>query len=301
MTMAAPLYAAEMGIAVVVNDGAISVDDLNDRMRLVVVSSRLPNTKDTREKLAPQIINGLVEEELKLQEAQRLELSVSQGEINKGFATIAQQNNIEADEFKAALKKSGINIATMERQIRSQIAWTKIVQGRLRPKVNISENDIDNVLERLRGNEGKTEYLAAEIYLPVETPEEESQIRDLARKLTQQIRGKKTPFSRLAQQFSKAPGAVKGGDLGWIQNDQMMEELGSAIVKLEKGSITDPIRTPGGYHILLLRDTRVIAAENFPNRDQISMSLGLQRLERLQQRYFLDLKATAFIEDRLGS
>lgn len=292
---------AQSGIAIVVNDDVISFNDMNARLRLILVSSRLPDGPETRARLTPQIVGSLVEEQLKFQEGARNEVDVTQAEINNGFETIAQQNGLTADQFRTALEQSGINIETMYRQIKSQVMWSKVVAKRLRPQVNISESDIDTVLDRLESNIGRTEYLASEIFLPIETPKEEAQIRDLALNLSRDLQAQKVPFFRIAQQFSKAPGAPQGGDLGWVQGGQMAREIDEVLVSLEPKQVSNPIRTLGGYHILLLRETRVISEETMPTRDQIGSKLGLQRLDRLQQRLLLDLKSSAFIENRLGS
>ncbi|NCT41713.1 MAG: rotamase [Alphaproteobacteria bacterium] len=293
------IRAAEMGIAVVVNEDAISYSDLNDRYRLILASSRIPDSPQVRQRLMPQIVGSLIEEQLKFQEAARNDVDVSQEEINNGFATIAQQNGLEPDQFQQALEQSGINIETMYRQIRSQLMWSKVVSKRLRPQVNVSESDIDTVLNRLKDNVGSYEYLASEIYLPIEKPSEEEQVRDLARNLSLDMQAGKVPFFRIAQQFSKAPGAPQGGDLGWVQAGQLSRELDDVLVTLEPEQVSNPIRSLGGYHILLVRQKRQISEDNMPDRDQIATSLGMERLERLQQRLLLDLKSSAFIEDRL--
>jgi len=295
----ASLRAAEMGIAVVVNEDAITYSDLNDRYRLILASSRIPDGPDVRARLMPQIVGSLVEEQLKFQEGIRNDVEVSQSEVNNGFATIAQQNGLKPEEFAMALEQSGINIETMYRQIRSQIMWSKVVSKRLRPQVNISESDIDTVLKRLQDSVGSYEYLASEIYLPVEAPKEEAQIRDLARNLSMDMQAGKVPFFRIAQQFSKAPGAPQGGDMGWVQEGQLSRELDEVLVTLEPEQVSNPIRTLGGYHILMLRQKRQISEETMPERNAVGSSLGMERLDRLQQRLLLDLKSSAFIEDRL--
>ena len=82
----------------------------------------------------------------------------------------------------AVLKKSGINVVTMRRQIESQVAWSRIIQKELRPRINISENDIESFLERLQGSKGMTEYLVAEIFLPVDHSTSEANTRQLAQR-----------------------------------------------------------------------------------------------------------------------
>ncbi len=288
-------------IAIVVNDGVITKSDLDDRLRLIMVSSGLPNNPDILQNLVPQIMGNLIEEQIRLQEAERLSLEVSQAEINDGFAEIAKNNNFEADQFREIMKRSGINISTLEDQIRSQLAWKKVVQIRLTPQVNVSEGDVNNMLERLEASKGKTEYLVSEIFLPIDDAKEEQNIRELAGKLVQEIRGGKVPFGKLAQQFSKSAGAAQGGDRGWIQEGQLAQELDAALPQIAAGQIGDPVRSLSGLHILLVRDQRVISDETIPTRDGVFNYLGQLRLQNLARRYFLDLKSSAFIDNRLAS
>jgi len=299
--IAAPLQAREMGIAVIVNEDPITFTELEERYRLILASSRIPDSPKTRARLMPQIVSAMIDEQLQFQEGTRSKLKVSQSEINNGFATIAQQNKLSADEFRNALRRSGINLATIERQIEAQIMWSKVVGRQLRSKVNVSDNDIDTVEQRLNNNIGKTEYLTSEIFLPVERTADEPQVKELAYNLTRQMKAGQAQFFRVAQQFSKAPGAPQGGDLGWVQEGQLANELDQALLQMEPKTISEPIRSLGGYHILLLRNTREITPETIPAREQIRSSIGMQRLDRLQQRLLMDLKSAAFIENRLGS
>lgn len=298
----APVMAAPMEtIAVVVNEDAITKSDVEDRTSLIIASSGLPNTPDIRQKLLPQIIGALVDEHIMLQEARRLELDVTPAEVSEGFATVANQNNIPPEKFREMIKQSGINIATMEDQIKSQIAWSKVVQKKLHAQAVVSESDIDAQLARLQSQIGNTEYLVSEIFLPIETPEQATQVQQLASGLVQEIRSGKAPFFKVAQQFSKAAGSPQGGDLGWVQNGQLAPELNEALPNIEVGTVSAPIRTISGLHILTVRERRSISADTLPSRDQIANTLGMARLDRLQRRHLQDLRAAAFIDNRLGS
>ena len=287
-------------IVMVVNENAITRSDLNDRLALIMASSGLPPSQDTVDKLTPQIISALVDEQIRLQEARRLDLSVSQAEINEGFAEIAKQNNFEPEQFREMIDKGGLNVKTMEDQIRAQLAWTKVIQTRLRPQVIISDSDVDTYLKRIRDNIGKPEYLVAEIFLPVDSGDAERDVQQLAIKLASEIRGGQAPFFKVAQQFSKSAGAPNGGDLGWIGQGQLQQDLDRVLPQLEPGAVSNPIRSTSGYHIITVREKRLISEESLPSRDDVRQTIGLQRLERLQRRLLLDLKSAAFIENRLA-
>lgn len=292
--------AMQEGVAVVVNEDAITYSDVEDRLMLIMVSSGLPNTKDTRDKLRPQIVQALIDEQIRMQEARRLDISVAQEEIEGGIDTIAQQNELDPQEFRKRIQASGLKLSTMRDQIRAQIAWGKVVQASIRPQINVTDGDIDNFMERLQNNTGKSEYLVGEIFLPIDSANDENKSRNLARKLVQEIRGGQAPFFRVAQQFSKSAGAAQGGNLGWITQGQLDEELDAVLPLIQVGGISDPVRTSAGFHILNVREQRVLAAENLPSRDDVGSRIGLMRLERQAQRYLLDLKATSFIDNRLA-
>ena len=286
-------------IAAVVNEDAISLSDLNERLHMVAVSSGLKLNPEIVERLTPQVLGSLIEEQLKLQEAERLDIAVSDENIATGFAQLAAQNKMTSEQFQETLITNHISPATMERQIKSQIAWNSVVQQIIRPKITVSDTDVDDVLSRIGRSVGLEEYLAAEIFLPVSSPKEEEEIRTLAQNLTEQIRDQKAPFFRVAQQFSKAAGAPQGGDLGWINQGQLPEQLDTALSQMENGQVSNPIRSLEGYHILLLRDKRQVSKDALPSREQIMQDIGLERLERLQRGHLLDLKAAAFIEYRV--
>ncbi|MEM6781444.1 MAG: peptidylprolyl isomerase [Pseudomonadota bacterium] len=299
--LAVPPALAErsMRIAAVVNADAITESDVEDRLRLILASSGLPNTKEIRDKALPQVINSLIEEMLMLQEAKRNEIEVSKEELDAGFAEIAQQNNMPAEQFEEMMSRGSIPKKTLMQQIEAQLSWTKIVQSVLRPRVNVKDTDVDVRLERLKNNIGRTEYLVSEIFLPIDKAEDESDARKLANQLVQELNAQKAPFSGVARQFSKAAGAEKGGSLGWVQKGQLADELDDSLGNMSVGSISNPIRTTAGLHILNLREERIIEERIIPGRNALINQIGMERLDRLQRRTMQDLKAEAFIDRRV--
>jgi peptidyl-prolyl cis-trans isomerase SurA len=298
--LAPPPARSTEGIAAVVNDDIISMSDLTARLQLALVSSGLPNTPETRQRLTPQVLRSLVDERLQLQEASRANVSVTDKEINEAFGKVAEQNHMQRDQLEKMLSSQGVPRSTLESQIRSTLAWGKLVQRRLRPSIEIGQEEIDQVIQRIQANAGKPEYLAAEIFLAVDSPEREDDVRRLADRLYEQI-GQGASFPAVARQFSQSAGATNGGDLGWVQQGQLPEELDKALQQLRPGQATRPIRSITGYHILMLRDERAVAAANsLPPREQIMNSLGQERLDMLQRRLLRDLRRSAFIDLRVG-
>lgn len=286
-------------IVAVVNEEAISASDLNKRLKLIIASSGLPNNEDIRQKMTPQILNGLINERVMLQEARKMGIDVLPEEVEQGFATVAGQNKMKPDQFKTMLRRGGIDVSTMQSQIESQVAWSKVVQAKLRPRVVVSERDIDDAYDRVRAKIGTTEYLTAEIFLPFNNQKEQEKVKTLGKKLIREIKSGKASFFKLAQQFSKSAGASRGGDTGWLNEDQIDTSVLDGLKSIDKNKITGLIKTNDGYHIMFLRDTRTMTEDTVPSREQIHYNIGTDRLNKLQGRHLMDLRAASFIDIRL--
>jgi peptidyl-prolyl cis-trans isomerase SurA len=138
------------------------------------------------------------------------------------------------------------------------IAWQKLVSRKLRPQVQISEDEITEKLEALKARQGSPEHLISEILLPLDNPDQEEEVRTTALNLIQQMQ-RGTNFAAIAQQFSKSASAAAGGDIGWVQDGQLEPELESAIKAIRPGEVSAPVRTASGFYILGLRGRRAVA------------------------------------------
>lgn len=247
---------APQGIAAVVNDDVVSFQDLKERMQLVVVTSGVSDSEEARERLAPQVLRGLIEETLQLQEAERLGISVEEEEIQQALQNIAERNNLSIDELRDYLARNAVEFETLRRQLRAQIAWVKVVNRQVRPQVNVTVDQLELAVEEARRNQGESELLLSEIVLPVDSPEQEEAVADDARRLVQTVR-EGASFASLARQFSVAASAERGGDLGWVPASAIPEDLMAALNELEPGNVSPPIRSSIGYHVFWLRDRRI--------------------------------------------
>jgi peptidyl-prolyl cis-trans isomerase SurA len=255
-TGAAP--AQDVGrIVAVVNDDPITYADLDGRIRLALVSSGLQATPENQQRLLPQVLRLMIDEKLQVQEAERSDVTIADAQVDEALNTIARQNNTTAQQLFATLKRSGVPESALVDQVRSQLAWRDLVRARYISRAQVGDSEIDAVVERLRANQGKPEYLLAEIFLSVDDAATEAQVRQFADRLIAELR-RGAPFPAVARQFSQAAGAQNGGDMGWIVEGQLEPALDQTIRQLQPGEVSTPVRTLTGYHILLLRDKRTV-------------------------------------------
>jgi len=263
------------GIAAVVNDDVISMYDLYGRMKMVLLSLEIEDSPEVRKELMPQIIRSMVDERLKLQEAKRQKISISKSRIEETVQIIEKNRKIEKGKFAEYLALKGVDISTLESQIRADLTWQKVTDRLLLPQIDVGNEEIVEVIARMKQNKGKPEYLVAEIFLQINTPDKKREIRELAEKLIQHMKEGRS-FPQLARQFSHSASAASGGDIGWVLPDDLDEEVGKALTSMEKDRVVGPIKSLTGFYILLLRDKRISGSEGEASLElhQIFLSLS---------------------------
>lgn len=242
-------------IEVLVNDEPISSFDINQRLRLVIAISGGVSTQEEFLQVREQVIRSMVDERLQMQEAAEVELTIEDAQLDEFFDRRAESVGQDPEQFATALQSIGSSKQSMQAQMEAEIAWSQLVQGRLGSFVSVSDEEVEDFIQRIYDNRGKFEYRLAEIVLLADTPEQAAAVEANAKQLVEQIRGGAT-FGDIAQQLSASSTAAVGGDLGWITVDDLDPSYQEQVVNNEVGDVLDPIRTPGGYIILAVRDRR---------------------------------------------
>ena len=240
------------GVAAIVNDAIITEYDLRQRMLLFVSTSGLQPTPEILAKLRGQVLSQLETEQLEIQEARKKGITVSPTDVDKSIERITSDNHLTKEQLVDLLKKGGVDIATLRAQIAVQIAWQKTVEDEFQDRVNITPADIDAALARLQEGANKQHFQVSEIFLPVDNPEVDAKVLKNAQDIETQLHSG-AQFGTVARQFSQSPTAASGGDLDWVYQGQLPQEIDDALQHLQVGEVSPPIRSLGGYYILGLR------------------------------------------------
>jgi len=262
------------GIAAVVNDVPISSYDIRQRINLIIASSGVQPPPEALPRLQAQVLRNLVDEQLQLQEAARLGIEIAPEEIDGQIARIGAANGLSAGEIQQELAQQGIDPSALRDQIQAEIAWSRIVNGRFGSRVRIGAEQINQVLDRMAREAQRDQFLVSEIFIPVEsTDQAEEMYRGSVQLIMQMQQG--APFEAVARQFSAAPSAAVGGDIGWIAEGQLTPEINQVLAEMAPGQGSAPIPSQGGFYIMALRDRRAA-----PKDIQQTISL-LQAVTRL--------------------
>ncbi len=242
----------------VVNDEVISMLDLFMRTRLVALSSGIQVTPESQSRLQQQVLRRLIDERLQLQEAARLSITISDEEVTEALDDIARRNKMSNEQFEAMLKRGQILPSTLQEQVKAGLAWRRVLRVRLVPTIVIADEEVDDVVARLKAGQGGSQINLSEIYLEIDSVQVEDEVRREAIGLLEELRGG-GDFSALAGQFSQSATAAKGGNIGWIEESQLPEELASAVRGMRPGEVNGPVRGLTGYYILHLKDRKAIS------------------------------------------
>ena len=253
-----PSHSPTMRAAAVVNDIVISSYDLDQRIKLAIVTSGQQPNAELAKRLHDQILRQLVDEMLQLLEAQKFNVKVSNDDIEAALKRIGQQNSITSEQINKMLDENGIAHATLNQQLQADIAWQKLVQQRLSPRVSVSDDEIDAVLARMQETASSAQYLVAEIFVPVESPDKEAQAKESISNIRAQL-SQGASFAAMARQFSKASTANAGGDMGWVTEADLTAEVANAVRAMRPTTVSDPIRGAGGFYLVGLREKRSAA------------------------------------------
>jgi peptidyl-prolyl cis-trans isomerase SurA len=256
-------------IVAVVNDEAISEDDLDGRLKLAMIAGNYPDNKETRERLTPQVLRSLIDDQLRIQEAKRLKLSVDQEEVDGELKQTAEANHQTVAQLRENLAKQGVPFSTLQRETLAQVSWRKVVQKEIRKRIEVTDQEVDSAYSKMMASVKKQQYLVAEIFLSVDSPADDQRVKAFAGQLENQLK-QGASFAKLAQQFSQAAGAAQGGDLGAVQDGELPDELDQALHRMTPGEISQPIQTQAGYHILLLRAKGDVLAGD-PNEAEVHL------------------------------
>jgi peptidyl-prolyl cis-trans isomerase SurA len=257
------------GIAAVVNGQVITTQDVASRALLLAVTTGINPTPDLLARLAPQVTKQLIDQTLQLQEINKLNITVTDNDVAATIGHIEQNNNMAQGALRQHLVATGVPFSTLLAQIRTELGWQAVLHQELGPGLAPTPGDMSAQKAALKAELGSTKYHVAEIFVPVTDPSDDSPAQKFARTGITQLRAG-APFAIVAAQFSQAQTALTGGDLGYIQLNQMDPAVAATVQDMPAGAISNPIRVPGGYEIVQLQDKHEIG-------DQPQMTLSLRQ------------------------
>ncbi|NJC41973.1 peptidyl-prolyl cis-trans isomerase SurA [Brevundimonas alba] len=294
-----PQFQMADGVLATVNDSVITGFDLRQRMLLLIAMTQVQPTAENIPAIQQEALNALIDERLQIQELANYEdLKVSDEEVDQELAQMAQEAGATPQAYLSFLEAGGIRPQTLREQLRTQIGWQQLVGGRFQSRARVSKGAVDAAVRQLSEAASKKQYLIGEIYIEAARVGGQQAAMNGANQLVQQmVQG--APFQAVAQQFSAAPSATRGGDAGWVVAGSVNPTLQTAMDQLDVGQLSRPIPVEGGVYIIYMRDKRDGSASSLVQLKQVmieapetaseaEIAAATQRLEALRPQLTCD-------------
>jgi peptidyl-prolyl cis-trans isomerase SurA len=239
----------------IVNGEVITQTDVDQRLAMLAIANGGQIPADQLDALRQQVLRNLIDEVLQIQAATAEEIEVTDKDIDRTVARVAQNVKMTPEQMAEYLKANGSSIKSIRRQIHGELAWQRLQRAKIENTVSVGDEEVQAVLDRLNASKGSQEYRVGEIFLSA-TQETMPQTMQRAQQILEQLQ-QGASFVAYARQDSEASHAAVGGDLGWVRPEILPEPIAAALSQMSPGQIAlVPVR--GGVSIVAVQDMRKI-------------------------------------------
>lgn len=283
------LFGNGLKIFAEVNGEIITSRDMQDRVNAFVATTQIPVNNQTKDMIIGKVLQSAVDEKIKLQEAEKNGVKITEADLDKGMENFAKANNVSVAKLKAMLAQAEVKESVFRSQMKAEMAWTRLVQRKAAQEVNISQSEINSAMEAVAKDIKIQKFMVSEIVIP---QKQAKHISDLVENLRHDPR-----FELYAMQFSQSPSAPNGGRLGWVNKGQLAEPLEKALLKMKEGNISAPILLGTDYYILRLEKVYRPGIDKVPEvtEAEVKAMLENKKTDEVATKYLRDLRNRAII------
>jgi peptidyl-prolyl cis-trans isomerase SurA len=274
-------------VVVVVNGEPITALDIEQRSKLTQLSTHKTPARQ-------EVIDELITEKLKVREAKKFGLEVSNAEVDQAYGQMAGRMRFTADQLTAQLSRSGVNPGTLKHRIRADIAWPQLVRGRYQNSLQIGEKDILQKMESKSDDTVGYDYTLRPILFLVPTGSSEAFI-DGRKREAESLRGRfqgcdeGLPFARALKDVAVRDQVIRS-------SADIPAELRKVLDGIEVGRLTAPEVTKLGVEMFAICAKKESAADNTPGKRQARESIAAERYEQKSKQYLQEIRRGAMIE-----
>ena len=296
-------------VAAVVNDHVILLSEVRTRMAPFMAQlAQMPDENARRQRakqVESQALEQIIGEELIAQQARTLRLAVSDRDLDLAVKDVMQKNGLTDETLAAALSREGQTIESYRQTIlRPQLLRMRVLQVQVRPRVSVTEDELRALYQKnLRKLGVETQVRLRDIVRiipPAASPsvveDQEALITDLARRIKEG-----EDFAKLAAEYSEdSLTKENGGDLGYVGSGKLPLAIERIAFDLEPGSVSEPIRTEDGFHLIKVEDRKESAARPFDDvKEQLRQQLFAEKMEKATQSWLVELRKKSYIDIKL--
>lgn len=286
------LFGRGLKIAATVNGEMVSNKDLQERANLFCLTTGMMINEKNKKLVADKVMQNVIDEKIKLQEAEKQNIRVSDKEIKDAYRNFEKSNGVPAGKFAQVLKEYQVSKDVFMTQIKANLLWNKLVAQRMGQNVDVSVKEVNDEIERIKKDMDTPKYMVSEIVIKRKDGEH---IDELVETLKNDPR-----FALYAAQFSQSASAPSGGRLGWVSAGQLAAPLDKAIRSLKEGQVSNAIAYRTDYYIFKMDKIYNPKKDKkeMPGEDEVRTFVKNRKTDELANKYIRDLRNRAVIEKK---
>lgn len=255
VTVFGPVLPSVVKATAIINGEVITQTDVDQRLGLMAIANGGKLPAEEIDRLRQQVLRNLIDETLQIQAAKAAEITVTEADIDRTVARVAENVGQTPEQMAEYLKANGSSINSIRRQILGEISWRRLQSAKIESGVSVGDDEVKAVIARLEASKGTEEFRVSEIYLSA-TRGNQAEAMANANRILEQLR-QGASFVGYARQFSEASTAAVGGDLGWVRPEQLPDPLAVTVRGLQPGQVA-LVGVPGGVSIIAVQDKRKV-------------------------------------------
>ena len=264
-----------------IGDKAITKSDIINEVKTILILSGETFSKDNREILRTAAIQSTIKRTIKEIEIEKYGLTdFDVVELNIQIKELAKNLNMELTTLKSIFEANAIDFDSVVKQIKIELMWNTLIYQMYKDKLSINQSEIDERLKSILDKDEIDEYLVSEIIIePVISSEVDEKIKEILNRI--KIEG----FENVAIKSSISETAIRGGDLGWINENVISKQFKSKIINTLVGEISDPIFLPNGILFFKVRDKRKL--KKYKNLEEARYELEQSEKQKILKMHSL--------------
>jgi peptidyl-prolyl cis-trans isomerase SurA len=306
---AAPVASARVveKIAAVVGDEIILQSEVEERSTPFMQEvNALPNPTQRSARATAvrrEVLDRLVDEQLILQQAAELKLSVSSEDVDRSVEQIKKENGLTDAQLTAELQRMGQSTASYRAELKKQILRFRVLNIAVGSKVAVSDTDVQSYYERNIKSGANVQVRASHIFITIPETADNAMVLEkekVAKKLLSRAEAGED-FAKLARENSEdAATRQEGGDLGYFGRGMLPKPIEELVFSMRAGEVRGPVRADRGFHVIKLVDRRVKDAQPLAEvREDLRNQLRQKEMDRQTKSFLSDLRKKTLVELRM--
>ena len=287
------LFGNGLKIMVTVNGEMVSNKDLQERANLFALTTGMVISDKNKKMVSDKVVQNVIDEKIKLQEAEKQGVSVSDKEIKEAYRNFEKSNGVPAGKFANVLKEYRVSKDVFMTQIKANLLWNKLIARKYGQNIDVSEREVKDEFARIKKDMNTPKYMVSEIVIKRKDAEHIDELVEIL---------KKDPrFPLYAVQFSQSASAPSGGRLGWVSQGQLAKPLDSAIRGLKEGQVSRAIPYRADYYIFKMDKiyNPQLNKQELPQEEDVRNFIKNRKVDEMANKYIRDLRNRAVVEKKL--